>query len=310
MQYTTKVRTSKRKVQFPEKPSLSPGYVDLWAGVLLRGRQALPLVRQWCSSTHPQFVSQNLLEEAVIWSALAVLNGEAILIADRGFRRKALLVKLLRRSVLFVIRLADNIHVLYQGEWRNILETARSLKPLGAVTWKEGKAHARPCEVVVLRARLREAPGEDDPAQPNPELNLVVLFPLGGNAEPLLLATPLPIQTLTQVREIVRLYEWRWAIETMFENLKRELHLDEFMVRDWRAIDRLLWAGAMSYLALLVLRLTERSAGQQCLKQVLALLRQRAVMGKQLTVGKVREALALDYQDNKSDWWATLQTVT
>jgi Transposase DDE domain len=310
MQYTTKVRASKRKVQPPEKPVLSPGYVDIWAGVLLRGVQALPLVRQLCSSTHPKFVSQNLLEEAVIWSALAVLNWEAILIADRGFRRKAWLVKLLRRSVLFVIRLADNIHVLHQGEWRNILETARSLKSLGAVTWKEGKAHARPCEAVVLRARLREAPGEDDPTQPNPELNLVVLFPLGGNAEPLLLATPLPIQTLTQVREIVRLYEWRWAIETMFENLKRELHLDEFMVRDWLAIERLLWAGAMSYMALLVLRLTERSAGQQCLKQVLALLRQRAVMGKQLTVGKVREALALDYQDNKSDCWAALQTVT
>ena len=116
MQYTTKVRASKRKVQSPEKPVLSPGYVDIWAGVLLRGVQALPLVRQLCSSTHPKFVSQNLLEEAVIWSALARLNEDAILIADRGFRRKALLVKLLRRSVLFVIRVADNIHVLHHGE--------------------------------------------------------------------------------------------------------------------------------------------------------------------------------------------------
>lgn len=310
MQYTTKVRASKRKVQPPEKPVLSPGYVDIWAGVLLCGQQALPLVRQLCSSTHPKFVSQNVLEAAVIWSALAMLHWEAILIADRGFRRKALLVKLLRRSVPFVIRVADNIHVLHQGEWRNILDTARSLKPLGQVTWKEGKAHARPCQAVVWRARLREAPGEDDPTQPNPELNLVVLFPLVGSTEPLLLATPLPLQTLTQVREIVQLYEWRWAIETMFENLKRELHLDEFMVRDWRAIERLLWAGAMSYMALLVLRLTERSAGQRCLKQIQAVLRRRAVMGKQLTVGKVREALALDYQDNKSDWGAALRAVT
>jgi hypothetical protein len=48
---------------------------------------------------------------------------------------------------------------------------------------------------------------------------LVVLFSPVGSAESLLLATPLPIQTLTRVREIVQLYEWRWAIETMFENL-------------------------------------------------------------------------------------------
>jgi hypothetical protein len=115
-----------------------------------------------------------MLEEAVIWSALAWLNDEAVLIADRGFRRKASLVKLLRRSVLFVIRVADNIHVLHQGEWRNILETARSHKPLGKVTWKEGTAHARPCQAVVWRARPREAPGEDDPTQPNPELGRAV----------------------------------------------------------------------------------------------------------------------------------------
>jgi len=107
------------------------------------------------------------------------------------------------------------------------------------------------------------------------------------------------------------LVQWiRCCIETMFENLKRELHLDEFMVRDWLAIERLLWAGAMSYMALLVLRLTERSAGQQCLKQIQARLRQRSVMGKQLTVGKVREALALDYQDNKQDWLTALQGIT
>jgi len=103
-----KVRASKRKSSPQETLALSPGYVDIWAGGLLRGLQVLPQVRQLCSSTHPKFVSQNLLEEAVIWSALAMLNWEAILIADRGFRRKALPVKLLQRRVLFVIRLAQH----------------------------------------------------------------------------------------------------------------------------------------------------------------------------------------------------------
>ena len=74
-----------------------PGYLDIWAGLLLKGRQVLPLARKLCSNAHPRFVSQNLLEEAVIWQALAAVGWKAILVADRGFRRKALLIKLLLR---------------------------------------------------------------------------------------------------------------------------------------------------------------------------------------------------------------------
>jgi len=310
MQYTQKVRASKRKPNRYTKPPLSPGYVDIWGGVLLRGQHVVPLARQLSSSAHPKFASQNLLEEAVIWPCLATFAWQAILIADRGFRRKALLVKLLVRQVTFVIRLAANINVYYNGTWRNIIETARTLKPLGPITWKEGKAHARPCEGVAFRARLRDAPEEDDPTQPNPELNLVVLFPRVGDRDPLILATPLPIESLAHLRDIVKLYEYRWAIETMFENLKRDLHMDEFMVRDWLAIERLLWATAMSYMVLIVMRLSERQEGQRCLKDILAVLREQAVMGKGLTLGKIREALTLDYRDHRQDWLDLVQCVT
>lgn len=51
-----------------------PGYLDIWSGVLLKGRKVLPLARKLCSSQHPQFVSQNLLEEAVIWQSLAAVG--------------------------------------------------------------------------------------------------------------------------------------------------------------------------------------------------------------------------------------------
>lgn len=302
MQYTTKVRVSKRKKGQQAQTLVSPGYVDIWAGVLLTGRHVLPLSRKLCSSTHPKFPSQNLLEEAVIWQALAALAWHAILIADRGFRRKALLVKLLVRQVEFVIRMADNIHVLHCGTWRNVLATARGLRPLGRVIWKEGKPHAIPGQAVVFRAQLREAPEEDDPSKPNPEVNLIVIFPAIARYDPLILATTLPVDTLWQVRAVSKLYEQRWAIETTFQNMKRELHLDEFMVRDWTAIERLLWAGAMAYSLLVLLRLQIGEEAQRFLHEATDLLRQRAVPSKHLTVGKIREALALDHHDCPTDW--------
>jgi len=104
------------------------------------------------------------------------------------------------------------------------------------------------------------------------------------------------------VRAVVKLYEHRWAIETTFPNLKRELHLDEFMVRDWTAIERLLWAGAMAYTLWLLLHWQTSEQGRCFLDEALTPLRQRAVMGRQLTVGKIREALALDYTAHPDNW--------
>jgi len=307
MQYIGRIKVFLKDRLGRGRERTCPGYLDIWAGLLLKGRLVLPLARKLCSNAHPKFVSQNLLEEAVIWQALAAVAWKAILVADRGFRRKALLIKLLLRRVDFVIRLADNIHVLYEGQWRNILETARRVPPMGQVVWKEGKERAIPCRVVVFRARLRE---EDDPEEPNPEVNLVILFPLVGAGEPLILATSLPVDRLHEVRAVVKIYEYRWAIETTFENMKSELHLDEFMVRQWVAIERLLWTGAMAYILLVVLRLEAHEEARRFLAEVLRLLRQRAVMGKKLTVGKLREAIALDYIAYPKQWLAALQEAT
>ncbi len=63
------------------------GYVDVWAGLVLKGKQLLPLARALFSNRHPTFTSQNKREEAVLaaaWALLARLGWAAILVADRG----------------------------------------------------------------------------------------------------------------------------------------------------------------------------------------------------------------------------------
>src|SRR5207248_1749395 len=69
------------------KPATTFGYVDVWAGLVLRGQPFLPLTRQLFSAAHPQLPSQPTVEDAVLERALALLRGlplPCIAVGDRG----------------------------------------------------------------------------------------------------------------------------------------------------------------------------------------------------------------------------------
>lgn len=79
------------------------GYVDVWAGLVLKQKQVLPLARHLFTSTHPHLTSQNQVENAVradALAALARLHLEAIVVGDRGLGRKELLIDLANRAGL------------------------------------------------------------------------------------------------------------------------------------------------------------------------------------------------------------------
>jgi hypothetical protein len=70
--------------------------------------------------------------------------------------------------------------------------------------------------------------------------------------------------------------------------------LDRFMVRTWKAIDRLLWIVALAYMLVrLVLHSHRRLRAfrQQCR----TILKHFALLGRSLTLGKLAEAVGLDY---------------
>lgn len=91
MQHLGRVRNAKGKCS-----GTTAGYVDVWAGVVLRGKRFFPLARRLFSSTHPQVMSQNQVEEAVLTTTRELVKRvglEVIIVADRGFGRKALLIQ-------------------------------------------------------------------------------------------------------------------------------------------------------------------------------------------------------------------------
>ncbi len=292
------------------------GYVDVWAGLVLVGKQLLPLARALFSNAHPTLTSQNKVEEVVLAAALALLERlgwAAVLVADRGLGRKELLVALATRwagAALphdFVIRVDADFTVFTAatpaGE---LLGTVLVAQPvLGAVVWDRGQEGKLRCAARTLTATIRFSRTGRLADYQQATLHFIELVSLDGTTGPLVLATTLPVETLADVRGVVRVYAWRWSIETAFETMKA-WGLGRFMVRAWQAIDRLLWLVAVAYALLVV---AARDGPLAILReQAVALLKRLAVLGRRLTVGKLAEAIGLDYQHHRHAWATVWRT--
>jgi hypothetical protein len=275
------------------------GYVDAWAGPLLKRRRWLPLARGRFSNTHPTILSQNLVEEAVLERAIQTVGAPVLVIGDRGLSRKAKFAWLRRRNCHALYRMRKDIHVLFRGVWRNVLETAERLPFLGPAVWKKRSVKRRVRgHVTAFRAYLDEEGNR-------PQVWFVVFWPEHGGA-PFILATTLEVSTLVQARTVLRLYAKRWAIETGFQQLKGRFGLEKFMVRAWQAVERVLNLVAMAYMTLLLLLICSGSDVREMLAQAKQLLAQVSVWKKVLTIGKLQEAIALDFQEHHDDWLSTL----
>jgi DDE family transposase len=305
MQYIGRVRKANGRGK-----GTTYGYVDIWAGLVLKKKQFLPLARRLFTSRHPHLTSQNQVEEAVLEDALALLRRlhlAAIVVGDRGLGRKELIIDLAKREQDLVLRVDPDITVYEadQPEGRR-LDVALAAQPCwGEADWDRGQEGVLRCRLRVLRATIRfSRTGRKDDVQ-EATVTFVQAVPCEGpgaaTTDPLVLATTLPVQTLAQARTVVRLYAQRWAIETGFETM-HAWGQDAFMVRHWTAIDRLLWVLALAY-ALLVLALTLTAPPFRHLRaQAIAVLTRLSVVGDHLTVGKLAEAVGLDYQRHQRAW--------
>lgn len=280
------------------------GYVDIWAGVVLKGKRFLPLMRRLCSSAQPQAASQNQIEEAVLTAARSLLAERglsAIVVADRGFGRKPVLIRFAQQEQDFVIRIDPDITVYRLSEHHAAYDLAALLAQqawLGEVVWNRGEAGTLRCRVRKVRARIYDGRGRTAAWQAA-SMTFVEVVPCDTTIAPLVLATSLPVWTTTQAQGVVNIYAQRWAIESGFEMLKA-WGLGRFMVRQWQAIDRLLWIVAVAYalatIALYVPHLaTLRQQAVQCLQRW-------GACGRRLSVGKLAEALAIDFRHHRRAW--------
>jgi hypothetical protein len=282
------------------------GYVDVWAGLVLRGKRWLPLARRLFSAAHPDATSQNQIEEAVLADALAAaarLGLEAIVIGDRGLGRKEWLVDLAARDQPYVLRLDADILVRRPGEAeddeRALAEVLGEADWRGEVAWDRGQEGVVPCRLRWTRAVVRFSRSGCRADAREATVGFVEARPHDPRLDPLILATTLPLRTRADAVGVVGVYSQRWPIETAFETMK-SWGLGKFMVRSWTAIDRLLWVVALAY-ALSVLAVIAGGCGW-LRRQVAALLAEQGARGRRLTPGKLAEAIALDFPRHTRAW--------
>jgi|SRR6266536_766444 len=288
------------------KPATTFGYVDVWAGLVLAGKQFLPLDRQLFSGAHPALPGQPAVEDAVLGRALAmarVLKLRCIVVGDRGLGRKERLIALATRQQACVFRIDPDITVLSpRGLAPLLLAALLDQQPwLGETVWNGGDEGPTRCRVRAVRAAIRFSRTGRQADFTEATLNFVELVPFQADRESLVLATTLPARTLADCKGVAGVYAQRWVIETAFETMKA-WGLERFMVRAWGAIDRLLWIVALAY-ALVVLALQDRRL-LRLHAQAGTLLHQWTVLGRRLTPGKLAEALGLDYSAHCRAWTA------
>jgi len=293
-----------KKSSGKQKVATTFGYVDVWAGLVLKSKQFFPLARGLFSSNHPSLLSQNQVEEAVLSQALEVLEQiglKAIAVGDRGLGRKELMVRLATDGQELVFRIDGDIKVLPQKEQGEvILDQLLAGQPvMGRLLWDRGEEGKLECQARQVRATIRYSRSGRRGDYREATLNFVQLVPIEGEHEPLVLATTLPAGTLAEAAGIARVYALRWAIESGFETMKG-WGLDAFMVRSWQAMERLLWTVAVAY-ALMALALKHKRFVRLRL-QAIAVLKCLTVLNRQLTVGKLAEAIGLDFLGHPRSW--------
>jgi hypothetical protein len=299
-------RRGRTQAGTPARAATTTGYMDVWAGLGLKGKQFVPLARHWYSSRHPRLRSQNRVEEAVLGMArglAARLGLRVIVVGDRGLGRKELLIALAQQDQPFVFRIdADILASPDAHPPRQPPAALLAQQPwLGQVIWERGAAGPLVCQARQVRATIRYSRSGRQADYTEAPLNFVELVPVDPAQEPLVLATTLSTTTLAEVAGVAGVYAQRWSIETAFETLKA-WGLERFRVRGWDAIDRLLWIVALAYTVLL-LALRDPATGRWA-RLAVALLQRQAVLGRRLTVGKLAEAIALDARHHGRAWGA------
>lgn len=280
-----------------EETILVPGYQEIWICLLLSDGTVFPLTRRLWSENGPDCASMNLVELAEIRQAVEIvreaLGLDVILVADSGYRRKDLLNWLKKVERLdFVIRIEGKLLVELDGVRGLLAKLAASWPKRMLIQWREKSKRCRLSEVSARRVSVTTE------AKESVGFNVLRLTPCTDDVEPMYLATTLTTQTREELTRIVRLYSWRWGIETFFWQFKQALRADTWRVfSSWEAIDRLLAAAHMAYLVLLLMaEFAKRGHLRDLMNRFKAVLRSRfARPQEEITFGRFLRLIAMDF---------------
>ncbi len=218
----------------PDK-RIVPGYMLFEAHVRVGKWQLFPLIVEPLRTYAGAPTSENAEISAYVLQIQEATAGKGTWLLDRGFDRDELMLPWLRRRLATVIRQRGDRHVvLADGRKTAQTDVAAELRPAAWPRRWPKRGYTASCEVWL-------------PEAPDQALLLVVHW-RRPDAEPLLLlVSPAARRPGRRAEWFVKAYGRRWAVEDATRGLKQRLHLEDFLVRSWMSIRRLLWLVAWAF---------------------------------------------------------------
>jgi hypothetical protein len=205
------------------------GYMVFEAYVRVGKWQLFPLILEPLRTYAGAPTSENAEIFAYVMQIHQAAGGKGTWLLDRGFDRDELMLPWLHRRVASVIRQRGDRHVVL-ADGRRLAETAvaAELQPIAWPRRWPKKGYTASCEVWL-------------PEAPDQALLLVVHW-RRPNAEPLLLlVSPAARRPGRRAEWFVKAYHRRWGVEDATWGIKQRLNLENFLVRSWMSIRRLIW---------------------------------------------------------------------
>jgi len=233
-------------------------------------RQARPIGEK--ESIRWEASAQNALDQVPIGT-------KAIFVSDRESDIYEYLDFLLRKEASFVVRVQHDRRV--EGEEKYLLEKMANIPPLGRATMTIPKGHNRSERVVRMTLQTTEvefagrkgSPGKGPEREGKPLWVLrLVEDPNNEVSEPVewILYTDMPVQTLRQGMEVLRLYTLRWRIEEFHLTLKSGMGVENQKFEGLEQILRWIYISAPMAVKLLELMLGSRESPNRLIEETVS----------------------------------------
>ena len=214
---------------------ITPGYCLFQAFVRVGAWQLFPLVIEPLKVYAGASTSENAEFLTHVLSVHEATQKKGTWVLDRGFDRRELFGPLVNHEVAFVVR--------QRGD-RTVRTTDGREVSVNTLVAEQGcprpRRWPRGGVAVAVEVGLPEV-------GPDPFL-LVVGWRVPGSDKPLvLLVSPAARRPGRTAGWFVRAYHRRWGVEDAIRGIKQHFAVEEFLVRTWRAIRRLVWLVAWAF---------------------------------------------------------------
>ncbi len=215
-----------------------PGNIQCLMIALPFAGRAIPLL--WQLVRHSDIKdSQNRIEERLVARLLNLVKEKnsvkkkLLITADRGFGRATLIEFLLKKEILFVLRVKGDVTITTQQGKRLNLRTLGKTLTIGIPVWYEqityrgdGRVAGINLAAVVSQPKKK---GKDLPAGRQ-------------DLDPWFLAT-----NLRKANTTIGRYAERFQIEEWFKDLKHQLGIDTIQTRNLKRVRRMVFLSCISY---------------------------------------------------------------